>query len=174
MRAHHHVAQHALASADAQADARDDLEETFLRQHDDGVDGRSFDDALGIGAVQGFSQQRDGSGMIQRTVAALVVVGSLVVGVISIASKPGSERGRKAFVAEIQAAYTDAPVRVYANDLQLVIESTSDPDAAIDAAAAQLGSQIASHGKNAKAWVVGFESIVITNGRHQRLLRPSL
>lgn len=130
--------------------------------------------AIGMSvAKQGFKHKRDGSSIIQQAVATLVVAGSLVIGVMSLGST-GTDRGRKAFVAEIQTAYdkAGAPVRVYANGLQLVIEAPSDTDESIDAAADAMQATLAEHGGRAKAWVVGFESMVITNGKRQRLLRP--
>ena len=88
----------------------------------------------------------------------------------------GTERGRAAFASEVQQSYDKAAgsgrVRVYVNDRALFIESTGDTDQQIESAADSMQMQLASVGRRAKAWVVGFKFIVMTNGSHQRVLAP--
>lgn len=62
-------------------------------------------------------------------------------------------------------------VRVYNDDRTLVIESRSDPDEEIDAAANTMNMELRTHGPNSKAWVLGFATIKITNGPYIRTLR---
>jgi hypothetical protein len=88
----------------------------------------------------------------------------------------GTERGRTAFAQEVQASYDKAgvagAVRVYVTERDLVIEAKGDTNEQIDAAADGLQAQLASVGRRAKAWVLGFKQIVITNGSYQRTLQP--
>lgn len=112
-------------------------------------------------------------GTLAQLVAMAVLIGSVVV-YIDARQDRGTERGRKAFAAEVQQAYAKAgpSVHVYIQGRTLVIESSTDTDEQIDAAAQQLHAQLQQHGPNAKAWVLGFDAIEITNGRHEVRLAP--
>lgn len=120
-----------------------------------------------------FNDSDGNRGRIQRAIATIVTIGSIGVSLF-VMQGGGTERGRMNFAREIQAAYDKlAPdsVRVQVKELILVIEAVQDNDAQIDEAANAMQAQLATAGKNAKAWVVGFERIIVTNGRHERSIR---
>lgn len=123
-----------------------------------------------------FNDSDGNRGTIQRTVAMIVTIGSVVVSVMAMQGS-GTARGRTAFASEVQQSYDKAVgsgrVRVYVNEQSLFIESTGDTDQQIDSAADSMQLQLASVGRRAKAWVVGFMRIVMTNGSHQRVLVPA-
>ena len=113
-------------------------------------------------------------GTFAQLVATVITVGSLVM-LFGVSQKQGTERGRKAFAAEVQKGYVDAgitSVRVYIEERTLVIEAPSDTNEQIDQAADMLRAQLVQAGANAKAWVLGFQTLKVTNGTHSRLLAP--
>jgi hypothetical protein len=112
-------------------------------------------------------------GTFAQAIATIALVGSIVM-YMSVWTSRGTERGRKAFAAEVQQAYAKAGanVRVYIEGRTLVIDSPDDTDAQVDAAVQQLHAQLAHHGPNAKAWALGFDAIKITNGSHAQRLAP--
>lgn len=120
-----------------------------------------------------FNDSDGNRGRIQRAVATIVTIGSVVVGVQAMQGG-GTERGRAAFASEVQAGYDKAgvgdSVRVYVDDRVLVIEAKGDTNEQIDVANDAVAAQLASVGRRAKAWVVGFKKIVITNGTYRREL----
>ncbi|HEX5064432.1 MAG TPA: hypothetical protein VFV99_33885 [Kofleriaceae bacterium] len=121
-----------------------------------------------------FNDSDGNRGRIQQLVATIVTVGSVVISLLVLQGS-GSERGRASFAREVQASYdAGAPGRVHVQviDRGLVIESIDDTNEQIDAAADSLQTQLSSVGPRAKAWAVGFEHIVITNGSYTRTLTP--
>jgi hypothetical protein len=122
-----------------------------------------------------FNDSDGNRGRIQQTIATIVTIGSVIVSLQTMQGG-GTERGRTAFAQEVQAGYDKAgvagAVRVYVTDRDLVIEAKGDTNEQIDAAADGLQAQLASVGPRAKAWVLGFEHIVVTNGSYQRTLQP--
>ena len=86
----------------------------------------------------------------------------------------GSAKGREALAAEIQADYLALalPVTVKAKGRELVIETPTDTADQIDIEAAMLRKKFAVRGANAKAWLVGFRVVKITNGSHEAVIVP--
>lgn len=122
-----------------------------------------------------FRHDQAHRGGLAQLVATVVTVGSIFV-YYTTETSTGSERGRNAFAAEIQKNYVDqgiSNVRVYVVNRTLVIEGQSDTDEQIDQAANMMGAQLQTHGPNAKAWVLGFKSIKLTNGVHIRMIRSA-
>lgn len=114
-------------------------------------------------------------GTIAQLIAIVVTVGSVLV-YFSTVKAPGTERGRAAFAAEVQHSYEKAgvtTVRVFVEGRSLIIEGKTDTAEQIDEAAQQMTSQLRAAGSNAKAWMLGFENIKLTNGSHTRLLAPA-
>lgn len=122
-----------------------------------------------------FNDSDGNRGRIQQAIATIVTIGSIVVSLQTMQGG-GTERGRAAFADEVQASYDKAgvvgAVRVHVTERDLVIEAPGDTNEQIDAAADALQAQLASVGRRAKAWVLGFEHIVITNGGYRRTLEP--
>jgi hypothetical protein len=111
---------------------------------------------------------------LSQGLAVVAFIGSMVMGFVG-GSASGSERGREAFVAEIQQNYVQGgaiAVRVRAENAGLIIESPTDTNEQIDGAAEQLRQQLKVSGSNAKAWLVGFKQIVVTNGPYKQVLTP--
>jgi hypothetical protein len=124
-----------------------------------------------------FNDSDGNQGRIQRLIATIVTIGSIVVGLQTMYGGPGTERGRELFAREVQANYDKVgagAVRVYVNDVNLVIESKSDTPESLDAGAEALHAQLVAVGPRAKAWAVGFHRIILTNGSYQRVLTPDL
>lgn len=122
-----------------------------------------------------FRHDASHRGTLAQLIATIVTVGSIFIYFTSMNSQ-GTERGRVAFAAEVQQSYEKAgvgTVRVYIEGRSLIIEGKSDTDEQIDEAAQLMTAQLRSAGRNAKAWVLGFENIKLTNGSHTRLLAPS-
>jgi hypothetical protein len=107
-------------------------------------------------------------------IAVVALVGSVIM-FMGVDKNRGTERGRQAFAAEIQQSYakTSPSVRVYIEGRTLVIENRGETDESIDAAAQQFHEVLAKNGRNAKAWVLGFEAIKLTNGGHEQRLAPA-
>lgn len=109
---------------------------------------------------------------VQRRVRARVVLLLLVAAAAEVYGRvesPGSERGRRGVVEEFERAYHKAgarDVRVEAHDLELRIVSPTDPDDKIEAFAKLLRQQLATAGPSARAWLVGFNVVTVTNGKH--------
>ena len=123
----------------------------------------------------GKHEQRDNvAAQLGKFIATLAIVGSIVVGVVARSSFGGSERGRASFAQELQQTYQQQglPVSVEIRDLDLVIEAPSDSAAQIDAAADMFQHELDRSGRNAKAWVVGFKRMIVTNRRHERVVKP--
>jgi hypothetical protein len=100
----------------------------------------------------------------------LTLAGSFVVPFVA---GGGSEQGRQAFVAEVRADYAASPgVRVSAQGTVMNLESAVDTDEALKAAADGLRQQIRANGSNAKAWLVGFTAIEMTNGSINDRITP--
>lgn len=107
-----------------------------------------------------------------KVLGTLAIVGSIYVSFAARTDHRGTERGREAFAQEVQQSYRDAgalAVRVSASRRTLVIESP-ESDEAIDASAAALRAELEKHPRNAKAWLLGFERIRVTNGSHEALI----
>jgi hypothetical protein len=107
-----------------------------------------------------------------KVLGVLAIAGSIYVGFAARTNHLGTERGREAFAREVQQSYHDAGARdvhVSASRRTLVIESP-ESDAAIDASAAVLRAEIEKHPRSAKAWLLGFERIRVTNGSHEALI----
>lgn len=123
-----------------------------------------------------FNDSDGNRGRIQQTVATIVTIGSVVITLL-VMQGGGTERGRQSFAREVQQSYdkagTTGHVRVYIVDRDLVIEGPDDTNEQIDTAADTLHLQLASVGRRAKAWALGFERIVITNGSYRRMLTPN-
>jgi hypothetical protein len=121
-----------------------------------------------------FNDSDGNRGVVQQVIATIVTIGSVVVSLQTF-DGTGTERGRTMFAAEVQQAYSKGgatTVRVYVENLDLVIESTTDTDPQIDSAADLLHGELVTAGQNAKAWAVGFKHIVVTNGTYRRTLSP--
>jgi hypothetical protein len=113
-------------------------------------------------------------GNLAQLIAVAVTVGSLLV-YFKVETSQGTQRGRIAFVEEVKQGYVKAgitTVEVYIEGRALVIKGETDTDEQIDEAARGMEVQLRSHGRNAKAWVLGFRNIKITNGRHTRFIAP--
>ena len=121
-----------------------------------------------------FNDSDGNRGRIQQFVATIVTVGSVVISLM-VLQGGGSERGRASVAREVQQSYDKAApgrVHVQVSERALVIESKEDTNEQVDAAADSLQTQLSSVGRRAKAWAVGFEQIVITNGTYTRTLAP--
>ncbi|HEY5921163.1 MAG TPA: hypothetical protein VIV11_05810 [Kofleriaceae bacterium] len=131
--------------------------------------------AIVVKSAKALFNDSDGNrGRVQQTIATIVTIGSVVVSLQTMQGG-GTERGRASFAREVQQSYEQAApgaVRVSVDERVLVIESKGDTDAQIDGAADQMHAQLATAGRRAKAWVLGFKHIVITNGSHKRTLSP--
>lgn len=103
---------------------------------------------------------------LSRVVGGVALALSLGACYVSTKQGTGSERGRQRFAADIQAGYDEeeAPVKVLIEGLTLRILAPGDADAAIRSVAADLRRSIASD-HDARAWVVGFERLEVSNGR---------
>ena len=112
-------------------------------------------------------------GTAAQVIAMIALLGSVVMFMGNGKSR-GTERGREEFAAEVQKSYAkiSATIHVYVDGCTLVIESPSDSDEAVDASAQQYHEALAKHGSNAKAWVLGFDAIKLTNGSHAQRLAP--
>jgi hypothetical protein len=114
-------------------------------------------------------------GTLAQLLALTVTIGSALVYLTTVNS-PGTERGRAAFVTELQQTYAKAgvtSVRVFIEGRSLVIEGKLDSDEQIDAVAQEMHVQLRKTGPNAKAWMLGFENIKLTNGTRTRFLAPA-
>ena len=116
-----------------------------------------------------FDQTSTVVGRVSQTLSLVAVVGSVVVW--TLAPGTGTEKGRQDFAKEVQSSYP-AGVEVLADGLTLRIESTGDSDAQIAEAATLLRRQLQTTGENAKAWLVGFKRIELTNGRYTESIEP--
>jgi hypothetical protein len=125
-------------------------------------------------AAHVFNDSDGNRGRVQRTIAMLAVIGSVVV-TIYVRQATGSERGRAMLASEMQDRYAEiAPgkLRVFAEGRDLVIEAPGDTSEQIDASAELMNGQLDAAGKRARAWVVGFESVIVTNGSYSRTITP--
>jgi hypothetical protein len=121
-----------------------------------------------------FNDSDGNRGVVQQLIATVVTIGSVLVSLQAMHTT-GTERGRMAFAAEIQQTYAKAgaaTVHVYVDNLDLVIESSTDTEAQIDSGAQMIHGQLVTSGPRAKAWILGFKRIVVTNGSYQRTLSP--
>lgn len=121
-----------------------------------------------------FNDSDGNRGVVQQLIATVVTIGSVIVSLQTMHG-PGTERGRTLFATEVQQGYTKAgatTVHVYVDNLDLVIESPTDTEAQIDAAAQLVHGQLVTTGSRAKAWLLGFKHIVVTNGSYKRMLSP--
>jgi hypothetical protein len=116
-----------------------------------------------------FDQTSTAVGKLSQALSLVALVGSIAVSVL--ASGTGTEKGRLDFANEVQSSYP-AGVEVRADGLTLRIESAGDTDAQIAEAATLLRRQLQTTGENAKAWLVGFSRIEITNGRYSESVEP--
>jgi hypothetical protein len=108
---------------------------------------------------------------VSQALSVLALAGSFVVPFL--AGTGGSEQGREAFVAEVQTGYADTPgVRVSAQGTVMKIESAVDTDESLKVAADALRQQIRVSGSSAKAWLVGFTAIEMTNGSAVERITP--
>jgi hypothetical protein len=130
--------------------------------------------AVVLGAARPiFRHDNAHRGTLPQLIATAVTIGSILV-YFAVENTTGSERGRTQFAAEIQENYSkqgSPAVRVFVEKTTLVIEGLTDTDEQIDQAANMMTTQLRTHGANAKAWVLGFSSIKLTNGTHSRWLR---
>jgi hypothetical protein len=123
-------------------------------------------------ATHVFNDSDYNRGRVQRAIATVALIGSVVI-TIYVRQGNGSERGREILVREMQDEYAQvAPgkLRVYASQKSLVVEAREDTNEQIDAAAEQMNSNLAAAGKQARVWVVGFDSVIITNGSYSRTI----
>ena len=131
--------------------------------------------ALAIGAARAwFTEKTSVSPGVQRVIAVIAIVASIAVAYANPGTS-GSEHGRHRVAAEMQNDYVRegvTNVQVYVDGRDLVISAPSDTDEQIDEAAVVFRAALAKTGSDAQVWVVGFRSIVITNGQHRRVLTP--
>lgn len=131
--------------------------------------------AFMVGRAKPVFNDSDGNrGRVQQLIAWVVTIGSVIVSLQTMQTT-GTERGRGLFATEVQQGYVNAgaaTVRVHVDDRNLVIESSTDTEAQIDSAAELLHGQLVTTGRRAKAWVLGFKHIVVTNGSYKRTLSP--
>src|SRR5262249_18378806 len=100
-----------------------------------------------------------------------IVVSSMGSGGMSV----GGERAREAFAAELQGNYAAAgitSVTVKASGTNMTIASPTESDERIETAAEEVRQQLRASGSNAKAWIVGFKQIIVTNGQRTVRLTP--
>lgn len=135
--------------------------------------------ALAIGAAkQSFTAPTSVSPAVQRAVAIAALAASVLVAFASSSGEIGTARGRARMAADLQATYDrhgETQVRVYALDRALVVEQPAADDAGVDAMADEIRAELAllvSRGERPRAWAVGFQRIVITNGSHRRAVTP--
>jgi hypothetical protein len=120
-----------------------------------------------------FNDSDGNRGRIQQLIATVVTIGSVVVSLQTMKGG-GTARGREMFAQEVQSTYDKlavGTVRVYIDgEVNLVIEGKTDTNEQIDEAATAMDSELVKVGSRAKAWVVGFKRIILTNGSYQRVL----
>lgn len=135
-----------------------------------------------IGAIVAYSAKRHFIQGSQRTtfdklgvsLSAVAILGSFFIAFI-VAGQNGTEKGRQNFIRELQAEYDrNVPglVTVKAEGRTVVIFSPNDPTESVIAAAEDIDRRLKQSGRQAKAWLVGFTSIKITNGRYTSECRP--
>jgi hypothetical protein len=119
------------------------------------------------GGTRGVVAPEQGSERGLRRVAT-VLTGAWMLAMLFMPQLPaGSTAGREAMAREMQAAFDqNAPglVRVRVDGTTLWIESRTDTAEQIRGAAEQFQAAIKVHGRNARAWLVGFEKVSFTNG----------
>lgn len=113
-------------------------------------------------------------GTLPQVIAMVALIGSFVV-YFSVGENRGTERGRKAFAAEVQDSYAKAgtDIRAYIEGRTLVLESAAGTDEQIDALAQDLHTMLKRNGDKAKVWVLGFDAIEVKNGSHEQRLAPA-
>lgn len=119
-----------------------------------------------------FNDSDGNRGRVQQLIATVVTIGSVVVSVI-VMQGGGTERGRTLLAAEIQQAYdreVPGQVNVLVDGKDIKILAAGDTDEQVDAAAESMQTALDRTGSRAKMWAVGFEHVIISNGRHERLI----